>query len=264
MKNAVGIKGTSETLAPAKERPILFSPQMVDADQDGRKTHTRRLNNLQEVNKHPDDWEFRGFVKEDPHLNPAYTWAIFGNKKNKGAILLPCPYGKPGDLLWVREEHYRYGHWKRNGLTKLGNEKWRFVADKADETIYYDPYGMPHSFYISRDKKNPERPHWYKRLARFMPKAAARTWKRVVDVRVERVQEISEYAAQEEGIDQDTLYYDYLQKKFNLVDPIYSFQTLWQSINGRGSWEANPWVWAVEFEKVDMDTSETLAPGDWV
>jgi hypothetical protein len=80
--------------------------------------------------------------------------------------------------------------------------------------------------------KDPHHVGWYKRLARFMPKAAARIWLEVTDIRVDRLQEIKHY----------------LKPKYG-PSSIHSFETLWTKINGPESWKANPWVWVVSFKK---------------
>lgn len=228
-----------------KEIPILFSTPMVQAILDGRKTMTRRV------------------VKSGVPLG---NWSETAKK---------CPYGQPGDILWVREEHYRFGYWVKNGTTKRGNQKWMFKA-MTEDVHFADnlPSDINHPVRISRDKKIPGAATWYKRLARFMPKDACRIWLRMTNVRVERLLEINPNDACDEGveywnIDGDALEGGELQADFKnytwtekreddpnyedrhfptFANPVDSFRTLWQSINGPESWEANPWVWVVEFE----------------
>lgn len=220
-----------------KQRPILFSVAMVQAILAGRKTQTRRT-----IKSHLDDRGLR--------------WGPGGWEDWHGAAV-KCPYGQPGDILWVREEHYRFGHWVGNGKTKTGRQKWKFVPD-TEEVRYFDD--APPHFRVSRDKKFPHAPDWYKRLARFMPKHSCRIFLQVTDIRVERLQDITEDDAINEGVESfgyvpdQTLYRDYLRRHpesrgFNKA--ARSFQSLWKKINCQHSWEANPWVWVVCFEKND-------------
>lgn len=233
-----------------KEIPLLFSTPMVQANLDGRKTQTRRTRNLNHINIDPNNWKLTGWenVESDPKID---MWAKFEDDKNENEVLIQCPYGKKGDLFWVREEHYRWGHWERNGITKLGNEKWKFVADD-DEIFYTD--NMPYIFFGSREKSVPGETHWYKRLGRFMPKSVARIWLRnVTDPIPVRLQDISEDDAIAEGIEhvegiEHKLYYNYVNREFGVISPSNSFESLWQSINGPDSWDHNPWVWKVKYE----------------
>lgn len=176
---------------------------------------------------------------------------FFGDEE--GTVRFECPYGKPGDRLYVRETHYRYGHWEPvpGVKTKGGRQKWAFVAD-SDEVRFDAPVSK-----VSRWIGSERVPCWYKRLARFMPKACARTFLEVVAVRVERLQEISEKDAMAEGcisgcasydIDYETVKAAINQR--GLYAAVARFSLLWESINGPGSWAANPWVWVVEFRKV--------------
>jgi hypothetical protein len=226
-------------------KPILFSTPMVQAILRGEKTQTRRL----------------------CKFGKAYD--IFHDGKHEAEAeqtienILSCKY-KVGDILWVREEHYRLGKWIKNGFTKLGNQKWKFVA-LSDEVKYFD--NAPEKFKISRDKKNSESPYWYKRLARFMPKHACRIFLKLTDIRIERLNDIIESDAIAEGIERwteermkskPTHYKVYFQncKPEDLMsytsDPIDSYETLWQKINGEKSWAENPFVWVYGFERTDV------------
>lgn len=202
-----------------KERPILFSAPMVRALLAGTKTQTRRV-----VKPQPEtaDVENRRIV---PYIGAG----------DRLARELRCPYGGPGDHLWVREDHYRYGHWEPlpGVRTKTGRMKWRFVAE-TDE-IRFDP---PASFRKGRHTKDPETPAWHKRLGRFMPRAFSRLTLELTEVRVERVQDMSEADAIAEG---------WMHPE---IEPLVWYRHLWESINGPGSWGANPWVWVVSFRDV--------------
>lgn len=261
------------TKTETKSRPILFSGPMVRAIRDGRKTQTRRVVRMQ-----GDDMKIRddGFFGEHDEGSP-FRFHVSD---------LRCPYGVPGDELWVREEHYRFGHWEPvlGVRTKSGrHQKWQFVGD-SEEVLFECP------FELSRSMNAPyqSRPGWYKRLARFMPRWACRLTLTVTDGRVEPLQDISGADARAEGCDPDwDAFHEATEAVEGWQEPdefieeceeecdwvnfgrklVHSsehkewqsdresfarrlaFQHLWQSINGPDSWAANPWVWVVTFER---------------
>lgn len=213
----------------AKLIPILFSTPMVQAIMDGRKTQTRR------VCKHQ-HWSHSELV--DVNVN-GITQKVDRN--------VSCPYGKPGDILWVRETHWAFGEWEPNGKTKTGKQKWEFKRH-LDADIQFNEPGtvMPNSY---------RKPAWYKRHSLFMPLEACRTFLKVKSVRVERLHDISEEDSKSEGVEDGLMpmchaYKDYTGKSKYCHYAVDSFRTLWQSINGPDSWDLNPWVWVVEFERV--------------
>jgi hypothetical protein len=164
-----------------KSRPILFSALMVRALLAGTKTQTRRT-----VKPQPEIWTQRvtplcasapnTFVAHGknklsgPDSFDGFKWA---SERQEFLRKSQCAYGAPGDRLWVREEHYRFGHWEEvpGVRTKGGRQKWKFVAD-TDEVRYDD--NAPESFRKGRHHKDPATPAWHKRLARFMPRALSR------------------------------------------------------------------------------------------
>ena len=202
-----------------KERPILFSAPMVRAILDGTKTQTRRVVN----------------AKHLPWLENSVLNFLDGKWNQR-----PLPYGQPGDRLWVREA-------------------WRTVAE-ADAI---PPRDMDEAFRLWFEVEAPHQPGAGKcRPPMFMPRWASRITLEITSVRVERLQDISEADAIEEGIEKSPSlgkpgafqWCDYRvfgdpSEWFNC--PIRSYRSLWQVINGPGSWEANPWVWVVQFKKVD-------------
>lgn len=231
------------------ERPILMSGPMVRALLAGTKTQTRRVVKL-------------------PHQNPLGRWEpqTFGGPNGgrlasgetipeQGGIWhtrtgdsLGCPYGQPGDRLWVRETHYAWGHWTKRLNPKKRREEWHFV----DETL-----GAGLSYRYEADEKLPRRKRelhevgWWKRPAIFMPRAASRIMLEITEVRVQRLQEISEPDARAEGA---PCYEDGIDPPPPDAECEWSyrasFRRLWESINGPGSWDANPWVWAITFRRI--------------
>lgn len=218
-----------------KERPILFISPMVRALLDGSKTQTRRVAKLTDAAHVKEPRGHRRWHPGDP------------------AASLACPYGKPGDRLWVRQEHYRFGHWEAvpGAKTKGRRQKWKFVADH-DQTLYE----APEQYRKGRHHKDPSTPAWHKRLARFMPRALSVITLELTAVRVEQLQDISEADAEAEGIERSyDQWRDYRTDQAvnypSAATPIESYRTLWESINGAGSWEANPFVWVIEFKNLE-------------
>jgi hypothetical protein len=182
-----------------KHRPILFSTAMVQAILDGRKTQTRRV-----VNPHHAPLEF------EPN-----EWVI---------NLAFCPYGQPGDVLWVRET---FAHTSQLNLN----------AEDDNYGYVYKADGQPWEDYEG----------WKWRPSIHMPREAARLFLRIKDVRVERLQEISPESCIAEGL------YTTLREHDAVMQLQDQWQDLWQSINGPESWDANPWVWVVEFERISRE-----------
>lgn len=227
-----------------KERPILFSAPMVRAILDDRKTVTRRVvkPTYQSIEERDDGslWPWR----EDLNRATDYWY--------------PCPYGEVGDRLWVREA------WRMPA--SLDDLSGKLVAEKCLEAGYRKPWA-PISF--EADGALSSAKDWREfgstpgeavpgryRHARFMPRWASRIALEVTAVRVERLQDISEAQARAEG----ACYHDGLgighsgwrhDLKDVHADARSSFARLWESINGAGSWADNPWVWVVEFRRVE-------------
>lgn len=193
-----------------KERGITFSGPMVIALLEGRKTQTRRI---VKNRKHPDfgcDIAPGELAREQQHV-----------------IERSCPYGKPGDRLWVKEA-------------------WRTEVDiyndlapselSGEETIIYEADG---------DWSDNHTVGRY-RHARFMPGWASRILLEITAVRVERLQDISEEDARAEGV---TL----PERTCTMYDGIWrdGYRVLWESINGAGSWNASPFCWVLEFRRIE-------------
>lgn len=210
-----------------KFKPILFSTEMVQAILAGRKTQTRRVI---KINSAPFSENFTDAEWKN-HLNSA------------GAKLLYGGFEK-GDILWVRETWQKEceeiqiagGDWSNAYLNATGNFVYR-----ADNIL------LPKES-IGFGKWKP---------SIFMPKEAARIFLKVTNVRVERLQDISEEDAVDEGVRKCTLEdCEDLWENYNGFMGFYeakdSFQSLWQSINAKKHpWESNPWVWVYEFERIE-------------
>lgn len=199
-----------------RERPILFSGPMVRAILSGQKMQTRRI--AKDV-RHPD-------------LGNVYTPGALA-REPQHVVDRCCPYGQPGDRLWVRET------WKPCGLTARRisvndrrNGKRAYYA--ADGRKYIDP---------STGKPSPWRPSIH------MPRWASRITLEITGVLVERLQDISEHDAQAEGCSLECMTSIGNDSGSAIYGP-NGFMALWESINGPGSWGTNPWVWVVEFKQI--------------
>lgn len=204
-----------------KERPILFSGAMVRALLEGRKTQTRRV-----VKK-----KFPGPV-EGPNFDGCWS-----ETSDPVTRYFGCPYGRPGDRLWVREP------WRPHFTGKLVTCVL-FAADEATmkPTTWTAAQG---AWCESQEAETRWRPSIH------MPRWASRILLEVTEVRVERLQEIRAEDAIAEGVKLDGLDYDALGKLYGEIPyPVKAYAALWESINGPGSWEENPWVWVVGFERV--------------
>lgn len=199
--------------------PILFNTEMVRAILDGRKGATRRI--------------VKGFIPDDAVWGyTAFTHKVyiscrgtFADGDGEKFFKLPC---EPGDILYVRETwkkapngYYYYEDWQRNDIADI--TKWK-------PSIH-------------------------------MPKEAARIWLKVTNVRVERLQEITDEQAKREGIQYDECPTGFTWKQETdmhncYTTPIGAMQALWNSTIkksdiDRYGWDANPWVWVIEFERCE-------------
>jgi hypothetical protein len=224
-----------------KERPILFSTEMVKAILQGRKTQTRRtkgittiegVNGMKTMTFPPVNGKYAG-----THTYVDAEFTTFGVKVGSG--LIECPYGALGDVLWVRETWAPFVR----GDGKDGTiELIKFKADGAELSFAFD--------------KDYYELGWHCRPSIHMPKAAARIWLEITDIKVERLESVTEEDAIAEGIEPSdectgkrrAWYRDYMQKNDWYFSPRASFLSLWTSINGRDSRAANPWVWVISFK----------------
>lgn len=226
-----------------KERPILFSAPMVRALLDGTKTQTRRVVKQQPpegttsvaVYHHPDDRDGR----------PRF-WSLGPDPDAHGATdclqpdwALPCPYGAPGERLYVRET------WQHSNFPLGPFDEDCSVFYRAD--YMDDPHGPD-------GEKSPEGRYRSWKPAIHMPRAASRIDLEVTGVRVERLQDISEADARAEGAREC----DPISGREVLLAGasqrgsfVLHYRDIWEQINGAGSWAANPWVWCVSFRRIE-------------
>lgn len=217
------------------ERPILFSGPMVRAILEGRKTQTRRVVKL-------------------PHANPLGVWepTTYGGTDAKGvehddqvAIwhtrtgeTFGCPYGNPGERLWVKETFMVEAHPGDIGLKREDIPRTWDAAVASAGSVYYRADPGSEILADGRAWKSP----------RYMPRKLSRLLLEITDVRVERLQSISEADCRAEGCNGG---HDSIPGHPYSATPKEHFWKLWESINGRASWGANPFVWVVEFKRVE-------------
>ena len=234
-----------------KERPILFSAQMIRAILDGRKTMTRRI-----VKPQPGE---RWCEVGDVYLTKDSLWPLINTAAPGGYQVsrLRCPYGQVGDRLWTRETWWQRGEW----LDKTGSYpdgpsddprdyKWSGWAPNGPEFVKNCvSYETPDADELQHGK-------WRKLPSIYMPRWASRINLEIASVRAERLQDISEDNARAEGVERDSEPCDHVRQgcdDIGCLGPGYrsGFGILWDQINGkRAPWSSNPLVWVIEFVKV--------------
>lgn len=230
-----------------KEHPILFNGEMVRAILEGRKTQTRRV------------------IKPQPTIiaKDAYFTRGLDVPRNKSGLDsgcdIKCPYGVPGDKLWARETFVIETNVGLGSDCKPPFDDGRplnwvnnFEGDDSWEQCHYratDP--APELAY---DDYDDTQCRW--RPSIHMPRWASRINLKITDIRVERVQDISDEDVIAEGIETSPEYRDgvpFVDLRYVIKD----FHKLWDSINEKRGygWDKNPFVWVVEF-KITKDISE--------
>lgn len=246
-----------------KERPILMNGAMVRATLASTKSQTRRIVNPQPSNDHSWlGWCASSTQRAD---EGKAVWSVGDGSRLQDPHRVRCPYGQPGDRLWVRET-------------------WRSTGDggRAD---YLAPRDMqPHPVWYDADGAAPaDQCAGKTRVSIHMPRWASRILLEIVSVRVERLNDCSEADAKAEGVMQldadDSPRPETRTKEGWRLCPTCAgtglrstlgagggvnfdvdctdcdthlklYRHLWEAINGEGSWDANPWVWVVEFKRV--------------
>jgi hypothetical protein len=204
-----------------KERPILFTGAMVRALLSGDKTQTRRI------------------VKPQPAVSDAGNLMGEWLRRPLDGLLLPklqdiaihCPFGQPGDRLWVRESFWGCD------LPGFGDQPCVVYDDEWVGKEYQPAAARP----------------WARKFGRIpsihMPRDCSRILLEITAMRVERLQDISEADAAAEGWQRRPELSDDPTVHADAARDWYS--DLWESINGAGSWAANPWIWVIEFKRID-------------
>ncbi|HHI1104678.1 hypothetical protein ACMTNT_25625 [Klebsiella pneumoniae] len=234
------------------ERGMIFNAEMVRALLDGRKTQTRR----------PIKWKQTRFT-EIGEREDGSKWPWSEDAEHACDFWHPCPFGAVGDRIWVRETWGVVSHaFSDDGLMI----DW--VPDRPATAIHEMPFGngyySGYAIYAADgdftwgddDGYEDGRSCWKPSI--HMPRAASRILLEITDVRVERLNAISEEDAEAEGIDMEALYdsqdcYDCIADHNMTGRPTVTgaFKYLWESIYGEEGWKSTPWVWVIEFKRVE-------------
>ncbi|HDY86590.1 MAG TPA: hypothetical protein ENH82_00570 [bacterium] len=202
-----------------KERPILFSGEMVRAILDRRKTQTCRV-----IKGIDGVWKSIEENHSEVEPNKAFIQNQYGDYSD-----MPCPYGKPGDRLWMRERF----------LLSTGE-----FAPTLEEEMSKKPIPM---YYADDNPRYRDKDKWKPSI--HMPRWASRILLEIVDIRVERLQDIGMKDIIAEGIDGE-----HRKGRMASIEQLRSrFRNLWDSINKKRGygWAANPWVWKISFKVLD-------------
>ncbi|HBQ9132001.1 hypothetical protein LPI70_10145 [Klebsiella pneumoniae] len=218
-----------------KERGMIFNGEMVRAILDGRKTQTRR----------PIKWKQTRFT-EIGEREDGSNWPWSEDAEHACDFWHPCPFGAVGDRIWVRETWGVASHaFSDDGLII----DW--VPDRPATAIHEMPFGngyySGYAIYAADgdftwgddDGYEDGRSCWKPSI--HMPRAASRILLEITDVRVERLRSMSQDDARAEGVIAAS----------GPMEAGLAFRELWDSIYGEESWKANPWVWVIEFKRVE-------------
>ena len=221
-----------------KERGMIFNSEMVRAILDGRKTQTRR----------PIKWKQTRFT-EIGEREDGSKWPWSEDAEHACDFWHPCPFGAVGDRIWVRET------WAEAGASAPDLKLYRANYPEHVPSIYEN---VPPAKEI----------HWTPSI--HMPRWASRILLEITDVRVERLNAISEEDAQCEGVHTEVWDQTVVARNYAAIDEFFqfwsedmphyvemnqlyrsSFRSLWESIYGAENWQANPWVWVISFKRVE-------------
>lgn len=233
-----------------KERPILFKGRLVQAILAGKKSQTRRIVKPQ-PEAVPDDK--RDAIRSD------WWWS---SARHQSMILLPeeqavmesvCPYGQPGDRLWVRESAALYIPTTGDTVPFKGNGDLARPEgpglDGCGQTASSDYVILYRAGYRDPRLTATEPARWCPSI--HMPRWASRLTLEVAGVRVERIQSISEADILAEGCDVPTAAALTGTPWSDIPTLWYAWRAVWCHVNGQASWDANPWVWAITFKVVE-------------
>jgi hypothetical protein len=238
-----------------KVRPIIFSGPMIQAILNGWKTQTRRVLKPQPPADRDKCWV------EYPHGQPMACYRSFPDGGSARTGLCECPYGGPGDRLWVRESFWTDR--REPGVVIYdATPEWGKYRDMANPIRSTFPDDTEPSREEARRAMLPK--FWSKKPARFMPRWASRLTLEVQEVRVERVQEIDELGALDEGVQDDGSVVGTMKEsgkpprtqEWSEGEARDGFARAWDGINReRGfGWDLNPWVWVVTFRRTSGPT----------
>ncbi|EAA7139127.1 hypothetical protein E1676_24755 [Salmonella enterica subsp. enterica serovar Beaudesert] len=209
------------------ERGMIFNAEMVNAILSGRKTQTRR----------PIKWKQTRFT-EIAERDDGSLWPWAEDCERGGDIWFACPYGEIGDRIWVRET-WQVIHDHIDESSHVEDRTYAPSIPKEKDRYWHTVYAEHFGDESREDRGFPWRP------AIHMPRWASRILLEITDVRVERLRDLSEEDAKSEGI---------IPSAGGVLpgwEYRINFRDLWMDIYGTDNWEANPWVWVIEFKRVE-------------
>lgn len=215
-----------------KSRQILFTAPMVRAILDGSKTQTRRIGKCQKDDATELAVEYSMHATRGEVAVATYRAFPDGGSARWG--LCECPYGIQGDRLWVRET-FQFVHANSDGQ--------RNTFSSATPFTQHDYKWIE---YAATPKDNEPPPKWKPSI--FMPRWVSRITLEIVSVRVERLKTISPHDCFQEGVrcpGCDSSGHE------PCVEMVGKYKKLWESLNGKGSWKKNPWVWVITFKRIN-------------
>lgn len=218
---------------------------MVQALLDGRKTQTRRILTPQPHERA----KCHGCAIAREYLGPRWQGKYLAYMDDGQVI--PCKLGMPGDRLWVKETYRMRREWDefspKNLPVKFAGESAEQLEWLREQYIHYETCPQPNGKLTGRIRQSI-----------YMRKWMSRIELEITNIRVERLQAIGEADAIAEGVSgasgalgTDDIIMESMP--FNMPRPIRRYWLLWNSINGKGGypWESNPWVWVLEFRRVE-------------
>ncbi|MCA3371639.1 MAG: hypothetical protein INF89_19310 [Roseomonas sp.] len=260
------------------ERPIPFKGEMVRAILDGRKTQTRRIMKVQ-------PWPDALVTVEHYHPTVIDRYGdmqpgkeTFGAHWDDGEYGLKSPYGQPGDQLWVREACWAESTFDGDGVRYPADHVWRIIENTQEASEAWCKLAR-----YGGDAALDNQTNTGMRVPPIhMPRWASRITLRITDIRVERLQDISDADAQAEGATMRPACNGFQHRypgwsmnwskvgqlshyatgaKRGVKAPLtegdvslhsakWAFANIWNKINGPDAWDENPWVWAISFERV--------------
>jgi hypothetical protein len=257
-------------MSEVKEHPILFTGEMVRAILEGRKTQTRRV-----VKPQPLSSKSHGGMPHSLMLARDIPLWLTPEEYTRDY----CPYGKPGDRLWVRESFWIDKREPKACVIYAQDSRYyKYQKKGVVERCFNDGF---HKEYLPLDmceKAVVDNKHWVKKPSIHMPRWASRITLEITNIRVERIQDINEEDAKAEGVvllkgsdgqrfvnvsaEHSALSYVEPRGASESIDDVLErayhyrphFAALWDTINtARGySWDSNPWVWVIEFRRINQ------------
>ncbi|MBC5688138.1 hypothetical protein H8S37_04215 [Mediterraneibacter sp. NSJ-55] len=230
-------------------KSILFNTDMVRASLDGRKSVIRRVIKPQPIYSVQDGFSWKGFA-----YGTDLPSTVKGAAHN---FVCACPY-KPGDILYVRET-WNYGYIECSDISD-SSEVWFEPVYKSDGHGSYIE-ALSHYFYKADEDAPGSDIGMVWRPSIYMPKEAARIWLKVTDVRVEQLQDITNKDVEKEGVEKKCIdsyirQMPYETEEYIRLAHIIALQDIWDSTIKKKDlqlygWNANPWVWVIEFEQCE-------------